>query len=1328
MGSQKTLRDCSRTSSGDIHEILKIVRQVHGVFARKWFNRKTPCGYDLFHFEKEEEELIKDLQLKKLSKQVPGLLWLSFSLRLEQKKYLGLHYADKDKYKDNAELEDFLSKWVLSEAFEQFFTEPMNEILFQFDHEKEDSVPSRRPFSISRFGNITFYEPDYQTRDFHIFSGLEKVDDLIKQKINDMHTQIKAMREHGETDEFVYSYISQNMIEIWGEASRSIEYDQNAIEHLYTFLKKCNIGNTKEGSNIAETVAKACIWNRLTDFLYSANPVSWKMIVYIPDSFRRSDSCGFVCALNFEYVYTEHLWLLSLICKALVGFFFHKWDEAKQIRANTQSAIGSIMSRNGSHNIGSHVLSALSHKAETMPDDRVLYQYIQQRMDYIATVTTEFPNWTGPTRFVSNLMKTFLSQRHLLEHISESEGLGAWHFRGRQITTDQKAKIKIHVRNLEAKSGNGKKEKKDFILYSGQLGKNQEPRLSDDVSLAIPGGTVGQHAFYTILENIIRNAAKHGWSKRSNDSKETNLEIHIDFREKAESCEVEFTIWDNMSDVFALLDKDSSGKYRLTPSINESMGSDEPKEWQISELERVLTQDEVDKLREAHSENIPGKKRVNYDKLPQHWKQQVLLDQPLINDQGELRRENWGLAEMRISAGYLQRRDIGEIGGIAESKKKDIITPVAVKEETGETATYHLGYRFTIPKPKKLLIVKPDGNDWNDILSDGKKEEMEKAGIYIKSTEEINQGGKNSNGYYELDYEYVVLPESKESFKEKKWLFPFRLLLANTSTEGKKLSGDVVDYAELKGLINGSDSNGDKARQIKKLVYEAWLAAIKSRVKTSDTIYLQVQAGSGASGGGKGLMRDSDLYRIVFRECGHSVMLEATKEQQNKTAKLLTTLLAATPLDQESFLPDEDGEESRVHIRKQLQHFCERFKRELRLGSRSGTSVNQDFVDSLRILYRGSNETISADNLSPFEQAFLRNLQLDLRGDSGLAKNRVKTLIRHLVETDQDKLNAALDVFCGQREPSEGQSLDSGLGDIFDNVSDPSSMLKKNIELLFTPADSDTSAEFGKLVDKLNSAYQTSDIFLRKYEEDIPTLPKIRWAKKESSNNGDGLDKVSIFKTESPANHTIIRYVRHDNTTAGFYAEALSGSQSYLNALDQFELKNIDFTVRLVENALLRVLIVDERVCNFFATRPEELYSCRKMRIFAGDFTMAEAKQPARAGFEKLDKDNKTNFGIAQERYDILIIHQGVIDKWCSAHDKKTVDNLLKSLEKVVPFVVVTTGRGRPDNIPEDARVLPFTSVESTIFRKYPEKLVLVNTVMNILPNGKEDSGKGTGS
>ena len=1165
------------------------------------------------------------------------------------------------------------------------------------------------------------------------------------------------------------------------------------------------------------------------------------LYLFVNNTSETTDHCSGTIIFSKSKKKSFELKLLALVLSRVVYILQSMLFKKQLLSKSTQSAVGSIMSRNGSHNIGSHVLSALSHQVGTMPDDRILYQYIQQRMDYIATVTTDFPNWTVPTRFVVNLMKTFLSQRHLLEHISESEGLGAWLFHGRHTGVEQTSKIKIHVRK---KAGDGK-VLADFITYPDDKSKSEaspttDP-LNDDARLAIPGGTVGQHAFYTILENIIRNAAKHGWSKRSGGAKETNLEIYIDFLDEQGSESVVFTIWDNMSDVFAPLSPGSDGSCRLNASVLQALrdglkqeldvrspaasrrqaesaetpdtakipkmldtppdiekanrgGAGAPKavsedlketddperkrtiavlnaayadkqklEEKRSRLHRdnVTREDLLDELTPAQTKKLleasspkpakDGSVKTPVDlgkDLPRHWAQQVRLGQPLITDQGELRRENWGLAEMRISAGYLQRRSLGEIGGIDEDKAKTgIITPVAVKDESGEI--YHLGYRFTVPKPKKILIVDPD-EGWS--IPREQENVLKKDGIHIKTVKEINGEDRNSDGYSELDYEYVVMPKSKEALLAKwlplraagerqtpspdddpfeKWLFPFRLLLAGEKGSEKKLADDVVDYAELKRIIEsgGPSPDKDKVDKIKKLVFGAWLAKLKKIVEpqkadaAKDVIYLQIQTGSSASGGGKGLMRDSDLYRIVFRECGHSILLEATKEQRNKTARLLTTLLASVPMDRESFPQAAIGGESRECIREQLAGFCDLFKRELRLNSRTGIGVNQDFINCLKALYEGSDAVIPADNrFSGFERAFLRNLQLDLQGDNSLAKNRVKALIRHLVETDRERLNAALDVFCGTRDRSEIQSPDSGSGNTFDGSSDPSSMLRKNIDLLFRPADSDLSAEFDKLVDKLNSAYQTSDVFLRKYEEDISTLPPFYRERPQGKAKPDGtvtLDNVELAKSDSPADRTI-RYVRHDNTAGGLYAEALSGSQSYLNALAKFDLTNLNFTVRLVENALLRVLLVDERVCNFFATRPEELDACKKMRIFVADVSMADAQQPPRPGFVKLNKDDETAFGIPAERsYDILIIHQGIIDKWCSAHDKTVVGTLLKNLGQRVPFVVVTTGRGRPDNIPDDARVLPFTSVESTIFRKYPEKLVLVNTVMNILPTGE---------
>ena len=296
--------------------------------------------------------------------------------------------------------------------------------------------------------------------------------------------------------------------------------------------------------------------------------------------------------------------------------------------SNTKSAIGSIMSRNGSHNIGSHVLAALSHNVGTMPDDRVLYQYIQQRMDYIATATTERPLWRQPVMFVAGVMRQFLIQRHLLDHISGSEGLHAYQFQNRAVLPDQKETIRIHVRRIQVDGdgsdrsweSNGFLDKNslvsNFIIYS----EDEKPSADElerifreeDLSVALPWGIVGSHAFYTIIENVLRNAAKHEWSRLDKEKqKNRSLELYIDFRDNPDKGLVECRIWN---------DKAS-----------------DPTENETKNIEKTL-------------KNIERKIKTSF-----------------IEEDGRLRKENWGIAEMRISAGYLKLSDIADINASSES-------------------------------------------------------------------------------------------------------------------------------------------------------------------------------------------------------------------------------------------------------------------------------------------------------------------------------------------------------------------------------------------------------------------------------------------------------------------------------------------------------------------------------------------------------------------------------------------------------------------------------------------------------------------------------------
>ena len=178
----------------------------------------------------------------------------------------------------------------------------------------------------------------------------------------------------------------------------------------------------------------------------------------------------------------------------------------------------------------------------------------------------------------------------MLEHIAESEGLSAWEFQNPNLTEtsakNQHGKIKLLLRRKN------KEGAFDLVVDYNKVKDNVD--LGKDVALAVPGGVVGNHAFYTILENVIRNAAKHGWSSlKPTDRERQNLEVTIDFEEKA--GKVEFTVWDNMSNDDAV--KEKSGN---------------------SLVER----------------------------------QKDRIAQKLIDNDGRLRRENWGLAEIKISAGY----------------------------------------------------------------------------------------------------------------------------------------------------------------------------------------------------------------------------------------------------------------------------------------------------------------------------------------------------------------------------------------------------------------------------------------------------------------------------------------------------------------------------------------------------------------------------------------------------------------------------------------------------------------------------------------------------
>lgn len=913
-----------------------------------------------------------------------------------------------------------------------------------------------------------------------------------------------------------------------------------------------------------------------------------------------------------------------------------------------KSAIGSIMSRNGSHNIGSHVLAALSHNIGTMPDDRVLYQYIQNRMDYIATVTTEPPTWTQPTLLLGNLMRGFLSQYHLLEHIAESEGLRAYEFQKRSGAPDNESnKIELHVRKcsesvvptekIEKFWTSSECQSQELIDYSDE----HSILLNQDVALAIPGGVVGNHAFYTVLENIIRNAAKHGWSTPPETTawrKDGNLKIFVDFIETEE--DVEFTIWDNMSDVFAGIPDSSRQPDPLSSNVVEN---------------------------KIHA---PGK---TADLLPLHHRQQVKLAQPFITDSGSLRQENWGLAEMKISVGYLNRREVGAIGGL-EKKVNDykdrsvrIITPVAVKESV-DTATSisHLGYRFSVPKPKDIVFVLDNENEpaktWLNSNA-VKLQALRRYGVYFYTIKEVTSKEEKKK---RIASQYVVFEDFKEEYLRIG--LPFRVLTMSDYPERfrRELIPFFKDFEILKKVVGRLDVKS-ASEKIKLLVWRCWIDALWRWCRTDEhcnQLSLIINTQGDLSGAGRGLITDRDLLQYVFEHCARSAIRACSNGNGSLSKDGREVLTALIKRSCDASVPEVDsGETLDKLIGLKVLSWLENLKEEPNSRFRLSSYLRRE-IEHLRMCHKG----IGGENLSWNERR---------------------------------------------------------------------QFVRKRIEEMNTTTDMDGLAA------SLRVAFDQADVFLRKYEEDIATLPtgfRIRsegtevrpfaWAVGDDIPRSSDSEEVSVNVCfdRKDATGTTIEYFRHfdpehsSKPDSALYIEPLSGSQCYMNSVCNIKRDTADVViVKLLESGLLRVDIADERVAKFCRDHVamSKTYECLGIRVLDDkdmNLKPADAQVVVAAIMKQLCVSDKSGMR------DIFIIHQGLIDKWLEKHGETDVEGFIDKLKKVFRYVVVTTGRGRPANIPPTARVIPFSTVENTLFKKYPEKMVLVDTILNVLPVGPKEA------
>ncbi|MBR4612129.1 MAG: hypothetical protein IKO40_05370, partial [Kiritimatiellae bacterium] len=764
--------------------------------------------------------------------------------------------------------------------------------------------------------------------------------------------------------------------------------------------------------------------------------------------------------------------------------------------------------------------------------------------------------------------------------------------------------------------------------------------------------------------------------------------------------------------------------------------------------------------------------------IPLHWQQALALAKSFLDDNGTLRRENWGMAEMKIAVGYLQGRRVEQVGGLlplADDAGDDyIIRPIAVAVPDGGFQTYYLGYQFYVSKPKEMLFVFKN----NELPSNLDYSAYKKQGIYFAI-----QKADSSRKYYwaddfrqemrKFDYDYIIFANCCDGTVCKR--------LANVSGNQPEAN---MPYRRLNldlASENWTDSSDEAIQKKKNDVYGAWIKELTIKIpprnkaisQPRENLLLCLQTNCAWQGAERGLFTNYDLLKVVLHDCFHTTVKELRPAGETSDVRRVRQLIALYPLP-EMLLPTVATVEKlgvSETLRKLVQNICDLlvdlfpFVKEYYKYKGSGdANVRWCFEPELTGEVRGRVSSLLVQdkgNIST-ESEDLKNACGDM--PRALVKRWVERYASRLAGNENlctEWLALSLEEFRRHVEEFTGSNVDS-----------EQSLLARilGVEVAGENASGAFVAPFvlSQVTDALYSAFQTSEIFLRKYQERIVTLPKGMTAGRQRSDDRPGAsrskgkgaagmtagrqrsddgqetlqeicDKIGIelYTPNEESSITkstrLIKYCRHDSALGDAeYAEGLSGAQSYLNVLESLvtspQKQDTAVLTKLVENALMRVLIIDERVHNFLTERKEQMipvFSAMRMWVVDVDADAEKDEQYTTTPDLKCNyllkiKIENGGLTVKKDIFDMLIIHQGIIDKWLNAHDEKAVDSFLKDCLKKFKYVAVTTGRGRPDNIPSWAKVLPFSAIESSLFQRYPEKLHLVSNVMNLLPNPTE--------
>lgn len=462
-------------------------------------------------------------------------------------------------------------------------------------------------------------------------------------------------------------------------------------------------------------------------------------------------------------LYKVKSWMQSLFRLEIT---LHELLTKKTIKKESiKSAKAAIMSRNMSHNLGSHVMAYLKQNLGSVIDivkgnviekivsnnrlnsqidlwkdylndeagmgvkdgqrkggdeNRYMNQielpflvgighfisYMQERQDYIATVSTDYVPYFSSLNFKDDIYDVLNPDLRYLRHtdriggrpdnillsfIARSEGLQRPAYANILVHDDASVSLKNQTEFDALKICCIKRRENDIVIkfrkfdglndaeftpvtiecgdqnadiykrkYDSHNPANEKD-LNDmrSFNLSLPGGIAGRQAIFSIIENIIRNAAKHGsWEK----TLEKKLELTFD-------------VYDCSEEDSRFINSEDSESLELKDYLKEH-GYFEKKD---SRDLHILT----------ITDNIPIESK-KVEQLKEAIKQDyVYEDCSMVN-------ENKGIKEIKISASWLRNLT-------HEEDEPDMAPVLNVR-----IANKCLQYVICIPKVKKYAIICPD--------------------------------------------------------------------------------------------------------------------------------------------------------------------------------------------------------------------------------------------------------------------------------------------------------------------------------------------------------------------------------------------------------------------------------------------------------------------------------------------------------------------------------------------------------------------------------------------------------------------------------------------